>query len=195
MSFRRTLVVSLLLGLMTPAVARADGMIIPFLGVNFAGNSGKEVSNAIDADRFDWGVSLTSMGGGIFGFEADIGYSPDFFGKTDIGGSGVLTATGNLLIGIPIGGQRGAGVRPYALVGLGMIRTQVDAFGDVPSLDNSKAAWNFGGGAMLFFGTHVGLRADVRYFRTFGDVDFDVIDETPRGLDFARASAGLILRF
>ena len=53
------------------------------------------------------------MGGGVLGFEGDIGYSPDFFGKTDIGGSSVLTATGNLVFGIPIGGQKGVGIRPY----------------------------------------------------------------------------------
>ena len=107
MSFRRTLALSLLLGVLTPAAARADGMIVPFMGVNFAGNSGKEISDAIDAQRVDWGVSLAYMGGGVLGLEADIGYSPDFFGKTDLGGSSVLTATGNLLIGIPIGGQTG----------------------------------------------------------------------------------------
>jgi opacity protein-like surface antigen len=197
MSFRRTLVLSLLLAVVAPAGARADGMIVPFVGVNFAGNSGKELSNAIDAKRFDWGISLAYMGGGILGLEADIARSPDFFGRTDLGGSSVLTATGNLLIGIPIGGQTGVGFRPYGLVGLGVIRSKVDAFGDVLSLDNSEAAWDFGGGAMFFFGTHVGVRGDLRYFRTFGDVDFDLIDviDRPRHLDFARASAGLILRF
>jgi Outer membrane protein beta-barrel domain len=194
MSFRQTLALSLLLGLLTPAVARADGMIVPFVGVNFAGSSGQEISDAIDAQRVDWGVSLAYMGGGVLGIEADIGYSPDFFGKTDLGGSSVLAATGNLLIGIPIGGQTGVGVRPYALVGLGVIRSKVDTFGDIPSLDNSELSWDFGGGVMFFFGTHVGLRGDLRYFRTFGDVEFDIVDR-PQTLEFGRASAGLILRF
>jgi len=189
--------VSLVLGMVTPAVARADGMIIPFAGINFGVNSRTELSDAVDAKRLDWGVTFAYMGGGILGIEGDIGYSPDFFGKTDIGGSSVLTATGNLLLGIPIGGQKGVGVRPYALVGLGVVRTKVDAFSNVLSFDNSKAAWDFGGGLMFFFGTNVGVRADLRYFRTIGNVDFDLIDirENARALDFARASAGLILRF
>ena len=193
MSFTRALAVSLLFTVIAPAAARADGMIIPFVGINFGGNSGKELSDAIDAKRFDWGASFAYMGAGVLGIEGDIGYSPDFFGKTDIGGSSVLTATGNLLLGIPIGGQHGVGVRPYALVGLGVIRSKVDAFGDVLSLDDSKAAWDFGGGVMFFFGTHVGVRGDLRYFRTFGDVDF--LTPEPKSLDFARGSAGLILRF
>src|SRR5215204_1176894 len=161
MSFKRTLALSLLLGAVAPAPARADGMIIPFIGVNFGGNSGKDLSRAIDVERFDWGASFSFMGAGVLGIEADIAHSPDFYGRTDIGGSSVLTATGNLLIGIPIGGQTGVGIRPYALAGLGMIRSKIDAFGDLLSLDDTKPAWDFGGGAMFFFGTHVGLRAEV----------------------------------
>ena len=196
MSLKRTLALTLLLGVVTPAAARADGMIVPFFGVNFGGNSGRGIANAIDAKRFDWGVSFAYMGAGVLGLEADIARSPDFYGRTDIGGSSVLTATGNLLVGIPIGGQKGVGFRPYALAGLGVIRSKVDGFSDVLSLDNSEAAFDFGGGAMFFFGTHVGVRGDVRYFRTFKDVAFDIIHvDTPGKLDFARGSAGLILRF
>ena len=192
MSFRRTLALSLLVGILVPAPARADGLFIPFIGVNFAGNSGIELSNAIDAKRLDWGASLGYMGGGFVGIEADVAYSPDFYGRTDIGGSSVLTAMGNLLIGIPFGGQTGAGIRPYVLAGLGVVRSKVDAFEEGLSVENSKAGWDFGGGAMFFFGTHVGLRADVRYFRTFSAID--LIDRRER-LDFGRASTGLILRF
>lgn len=197
MSFTRTLTLSLLLGLMVPAAARADGLFVPFIGVNFGGNSGRALSAAIDAERLDWGMSLAYMGGGVLGLEADLANSPDFFGKTDLGGSSVLTATGNLVFGIPIGGQAGVGFRPYALAGLGVIRSKVDRLGEDLSRDENSFAWDFGGGAMFFFGTHVGLRVDVRYFRTFSDLGFDFIDliDRPRNLDFTRASTGLILRF
>ena len=195
MSFTRTLALSLLVGLVAPAPARGDGIFVPFIGVNFAGNSGNEISNAIDASRFNWGFSLAYMGGGFLGLEADMGYSPDFYGHTDIGGSSVLTAMGNLVIGIPFGGQKGFGIRPYGVAGLGGVRSKVDAFGDVLSFDNSKAGWDVGGGAMFFFGNHVGLRADFRYFRTFSGIDLiDTIERRER-LDFTRASTGLILRF
>ena len=196
MSLRRTLVFALMLGIVTPAAAHADGMIIPFYGVNFGGDSGQALGNAIDAKRYNWGVTFAYMGAGVLGLEADIGRSPDFYGRTDIGGSSVFTATGNLLLGIPIGGQTGVGFRPYGLVGLGVIRSKVDAFSDVLSLDNSKAAFDFGGGAMFFFGTHVGVRGEVRYFRTFSDLAFDIINIDRQGrLDFTRGSVGLILRF
>jgi len=101
MSPRRTLGMGLLAVLLAPSPAKADGLIIPFVGVNFGGDSGKELSTALDAKRFNWGASVAYMGGGVLGVEGDIGYSPDFFGKSDIGGSSVLTVTGNLLFGIP----------------------------------------------------------------------------------------------
>jgi opacity protein-like surface antigen len=194
--WRRTFALTLLLGILAPAAARADGMIIPFYGVNFGGNSGQELGNAIDAKRYNWGVSLAYMGAGVLGLEADIARSPDFYGRTDVGGSSVLTFSGNLLLGVPIGGQKGVGFRPFGLVGLGVIRSKVDAFSDVLSLDNSKAAFDFGGGAMFFFGNNVGVRGEVRYFRTFSDVAFDIINVDRQGrLDFTRGSVGLILRF
>jgi outer membrane protein with beta-barrel domain len=198
MSFFRPVLITLALLAFTPAAARADGMIIPFFGVNFGGDSGKELEEGVDADRFTWGASFTYMGGGVVGVEGDIGYSPDFFGKTDAGGSSVLTLTGNLLLGVPFGGQSGFGVRPYALVGIGVVRPdREEVEEDLLDFGEYKPAWNFGGGIMMFFASHVGVRADVRYFRTFEAVElFPVdVDEPGDDLDFTRGSVGLILRF
>jgi opacity protein-like surface antigen len=172
-------------------------MNIPFLGANFGGNSGKELASAVNSNRIDWGVSFAFMSGGVLGLEGDIGQSPDFYGKTSVGKSSVLTVTGNLLFGIPIGGQKGFGFRPYALAGVGVIRSNLDAFGNPSGVDTNSAAWDVGGGAMLFFSNHVGLRGDLRYSRTFNSVDFGPIDVSVgvRHINFARASGGLVLRF
>ena len=72
MLLTRALALSFLFAVLAPAAARADGRIIPFYGVNFGGNSGKALSDAIDAKRFDWGVSFAYMGAGVLGIEADI---------------------------------------------------------------------------------------------------------------------------
>ncbi len=50
---------------------------------------------------------------------------------------------------------------------------------------------------MIFFASHVGIRADVRYIRTFEAVDFlDIGPGSESGhLDFTRGSLGFILRF
>src|SRR6187455_1468112 len=157
--------------LLAPVPARADTLLIPFFGVNFGGDAGKEFSEAFDTSQYNWGASISFMGGGVFGVEADFGFSPDFYGKTDVGGSNVLTATGNLLIGIPFGGQHGFGVRPYGVVGTGLLRSKSDFGTDVAEIDENDLTWSAGGGVLLFFGSNAGLRFDVRYFRTFDDLE------------------------
>ena len=194
---RHTFVAALLVTLLTPAVARAEGLIIPFFGVNFGGDSGKDFGDAIDSNRFNWGVSIAFMGAGVIGVEADISYSPDFYGKSDIGGSSNLSFMGNMILGVPFGGQRGFGVRPYAVGGIGMIRSEVDAFGDPFKVKENQFGWDFGGGVMVFFGSHAGIRGELRYFRTFDALEIlgvSLADE-PGDLDFTRGSIGFVFRF
>ena len=183
--------------MLAPASARADTLLIPFVGVNFGGDSGKEFSEALDTSQFNWGVSITWMGGGVFGLEGDIGFSPDFYGKTDVGGSGVLTATGNLIIGVPFGGQQGFGIRPYGVAGAGLLQSKSDFGTGVAEIDEDDLTWSAGGGVLLFFGSRAGIRFDIRYFKTFDDleiVDIPIVD-SPGKVDFTRASLGFVLRF
>jgi len=196
MLFRRTLAIGFFLMTLTPAVARADGLIVPFFGVNFGGDAGETLGNGADAKRYDWGVSFAWMGGGVFGLEADVGYSPDFYGKRDVGSNNVLSLMGNLLLGVPFGGQKGFGIRPYGLVGAGVLRSDLESFDELIGFDNTEVAWNFGGGVMIFFGSHVGIRGDIRYFRTFGDVNFGPIKVGDAdAVDYTRGSGGLVFRF
>jgi hypothetical protein len=200
MSCARIFVMGFLLLVLTPGAARADWLFVPFFGANFGGDSAAELGDAIDASKFSGGVSFGWMGGGIFGLEGDVGYSPDFFGKTDAGGSSVLTLTGNLVLGVPFGGQSGFGVRPYAVVGVGVIRPEGDAFPASDAFGENKVTWDFGGGLFVFFTTHVGIRADVRYFRTFDSVEFLDLDLGDAGdsgadLDFTRGTIGFVVRF
>ena len=180
-----------------PVPSRADVLLVPFFGVNFGGDSGKEFSEAFDSSQYNWGASVTFMGAGIFGIEGDIGFSPDFYGKTDAGGSNALTATGSLILGIPFGGQQGFGVRPYGVIGAGLLKSTSD-FGDAfTNIDESNVTWSAGGGVLLFFGTRAGLRFDMRYFRTFDDLEIlgVAIAQSPGKVDFTRGSVGLVLRF
>ena len=182
---------------LAPTPARADGFFIPFFGVNFGGDAGKQFTDAFDTSQFTFGASLGYMGGGVFGFEGDFGYSPDFYGKLDVGGSHVFTATGNLILGVPFGGQKGFGVRPYGLVGMGVLNSGSDFGAGVFEIGDNNLTWSAGGGVMVFFGSSVGLRGDVRYFRTFDDLEIVGIT-IPVGankIDFTRGSLGLVLRF
>ncbi|HKH71837.1 MAG TPA: outer membrane beta-barrel protein [Vicinamibacterales bacterium] len=195
---RRTLIMAALLCGVSPAAARADGLFIPYIGWNFGGDAGGEFSDAVDSSRLNWGASLAWMGGGVIGFEGDFGYSPDFFGKTDLGGSKVFTAFGNVMLGVPFGGQKGFGIRPYGVVGIGLVYAEGEAFETAGrELNENKIGWDFGGGVMMFFTSHVGIRGDIRYFRTFQALDvLDIeIENGPGDLDFTRGSVGFVVRF
>jgi Outer membrane protein beta-barrel domain len=182
---------------LTAVPARADTLLIPFFGVNFGGDSGQEFSEAFDTSQYNWGGSISFMGGGVFGIEGDFGFSPDFYGKTDLGSSNVFTATGNLVIGIPFGGQQGFGIRPYGVAGAGLMKSKSDFGTGVAEIDENDLTWSAGGGILLFFGSSAGLRFDIRYFQTFDDLEIlgVPIAQSPGKVDFTRSSLGFVFRF
>src|SRR5262245_57419569 len=102
-----------------PTQARAEGFVTPWVGSNW----GSDIVNG----RAAFGVNAGYMGAGVIGGEVDFGYSPSFFGtQNDFGHNTVIDLMGNLIIGIPVGGTHGAGIRPYVTGGIGLIRTQID---------------------------------------------------------------------
>jgi hypothetical protein len=181
---RRSIQAVVLLTLVTicvPREARAEGFFIPWAGVNF-GHEQEE-------GDVTFGAGAGFMGGGIAGIELDFGYSPDFFGEAV--DNYVMTGMGNLIVGIPVGGTAGPGIRPYFVAGLGVIRTHAELLG--LSSSTNEAGFNIGGGIMSYFGDHAGLRGDVRYFRNFGEIDISEL-QFAGNFHFWRASIGLVLR-
>lgn len=175
---------------LVPAPARADGYVTPWVGVNSL-SSGDESNGTL-------GVTTGYMGGGVFGFEADFGYSPDFFVAND----GLfqkrtgMTMMGNFILGIPIGGTHGAGVRPFVSGGVGVVWTnsERDTIVEV-SRSNNALGYNLGVGMMGFFNQHIGLRGDLRYFRTLEDTNLGSgFDFSPGALRFWRVSGGVTFR-
>ena len=117
---------------LAPMQARADGFVIPWVGSAFGSN--------IKNGQTTVGVSAGGMGAGILGGEADFGWSPSFFGtKSDFGNNTVMDLMGNLILGVPVGGQHGAGIRPYVVGGLGLIRTQIDGGTIAKTLSSSSS--------------------------------------------------------
>lgn len=189
--------------------ASADWLFTPYLGIVFGG-----AANTVDIDTLDeafeqrsvFGGSLATMGSGVFGLEFDFGYAPNFFQLTEGGedfeffdvNSSITTLMGNVIIGIPIGGTSGVGVRPYAAAGVGLMRANVEFEDLFENLSSNDLGINFGGGVHVFFSDAIGLRGDVRYFRgistgdddEFLDVDFNLDD-----FDFWRATVGVTFRF
>jgi opacity protein-like surface antigen len=186
---RRVMYVMLLAGAalaLSAAPARADGFVNPWAGVQFGSSA--------DNGRGAFGVTAGGMGAGIIGGEFDFGYSPSFFGtQNDFGHNSVINLMGNVIVGVPIGGTQGKGIRPFVTGGLGLIRTQIDG-GTIAqvSSSNNQLGWDLGAGVMGYFNDHVGLRGDVRYFR---DINGNIVNNIDLGtLHFWRLSAGVVLR-
>jgi hypothetical protein len=186
---------SLILGsaaalVLAPIQARADGFVTPWIGSAF----GSSIQNG----QATLGVSAGGMGAGIIGGEADFGWSPSFFGtKSDFGNNTVMNLMGNVIVGIPIGGTHGGGVRPYAVGGIGLIRSQIDG-GSIANVSssNNMFGWDAGAGVMGYFNQHVGLRGDVRYLRATSDLKSGIssLDLGGNQLHFWRASIGVVIR-
>jgi opacity protein-like surface antigen len=174
--------VALLLGC---PMANAQGHLNVFVGSNFAGDAGRSLSEVLnDGSRFTWGADLGAVSNGILGTEFDIAYANHFFGNgPQIGGNYVLTVMPSVIIGVPVGGERGPGVQPYATAGLGLIRRAIDISPGGPVKDNSLG-YSLGFGMNGYATTHFGVRADYRYFRNMGAEPSD----NPFGIDFNRGS-------
>ena len=173
--------------------AHAQGFISPFYGYNFGGDAGcPEITNC-DDKRTDYGVSFGALGS-VVGFEAEFGYTKNFFGETSNQTSNVLTFMGNFMLAPKIGP-----VQPYGLAGLGLIRTSVEGLG--ATSDQNQFGWDVGGGLMVFFGEHVGVRGDVRYYHSFQVLDFINLPNLPalglggQKLDYGRAAAAVVFKF
>ena len=108
-----------------------------------------------------------------------------------------VVCTGNVIVGIPVGGQHGAGVRPYFVGGVGYMGARQDPSPSFAGLHTNDFAYDLGGGVMGYFTDHVGLRGDLRYFRNVNSnlSDNNVSPDLSLGtIDFWRASIGLVLR-
>jgi opacity protein-like surface antigen len=185
--------------------ARADVLLTPFVGTNFGGSATSPLTNVVgDPSHTTFGGSIAMMSGGVFGLEADLGYTPRFFGADrEVGGipisvvrNNVLTAMVSLTAGVPLQSGSGVGVRPYAVGGIGLVRQQLSAAAGFVNYDANNVGYDVGGGLMVFLSPNVGIRGDVRHFRTLGgNTVLDLVDLEPGDFNYTRATIGVTFRY
>jgi hypothetical protein len=186
---------ALVLSLAAASSAWADGFVEPFTGITFGGTA--------ETHRYVYGGRVGFIGN-VAGVEAEFGYAPNFFSGSDKWGqfTGKLNLTtfmGNLLIGgAP---THSGGVRPYFVGGFGLMRAMVSSpnalFSDVSRND---FALDVGGGLQGYFNKHVGLRGDIRYFRSLTGKDsegflFDPTHFELGGFSLWRGTVGVSFKF
>jgi len=180
-----------------PSTARADWVASPFVGPTFSVDAGlANVGGALSGQKLTYGGSLGYLGPGALGLEVDFGYSPSFFeGDSFLDpliDSHVTTVMANAIVGGP---RRSTGaLRPYASGGVGMIQSRISDALNIIGASDTALGINAGGGIMGFFSDQVGIRADVRYFRSVRDDQADlglVTDD----ISFWRSTVGVSFRF
>lgn len=188
MHSRRTTFAGAVLLVLMASPARAQGFIAPFIGFNFGGDSSNCASlSTCEEKRLNWGASLGTVNG-VLGFEEEIGYASQFFGKTPGGDNAMLTLMSNLMVVIPAGP-----IQPYGIIGLGLMRSHAQFNTSSLSLSNNSLGWDIGGGLNIFLAHSIGVRGDIRRLKTLQDVTLGVFGNDK--VEFWRASAGLVFRF
>ena len=180
--------------LLVPAVpARADVVLTPYVGSLFGGDMGDSTAT--------FGANAAFMGNGIFGAEIGFNYAPEFVKASAINDDiAQMSLMGNLIVGIPIGStSQGGHIRPYITGGAGLFRVSSAESQFFDNVTANDFALNFGGGVMAFFNEHVGIRTDLRYFRTLTDDDpesgIEDIDFELGDLNFWKWDVGAAFRF
>lgn len=183
---RLTIAAVMVLALAGAAPAHAQVFFSPITGATFG--------NDAPATKFSTGAALSFLGKAA-GFEFELGYTPDFFNQQNdfaiIADSNVTTFSGNLLVGL--GHAR---VRPYGIAGLGLIRSRINATDLFEGNSTNDFGVNVGAGVIGMITDRVGIRGDLRYFRSLQDPSNDNdLDVTLGKFDFWRGGASLIFRF
>jgi hypothetical protein len=193
----------LVLGMLgcSPSAALADWLLTPYVGLTWgAAATFRDIAGDFDdefAPRLNVGASMTWTRGGALGIEMDFGVAPGFFDDAvddedfEFGSSRVTTLMANLKF------TAGSGrIRPYAVGGLGLIRSDVTDPDDLFEVGSNDWGFDAGGGAVVFFSDGVGVQGDVRYFRSLQqNAPADELDLALGALSFWRGTVGVVIRF
>ena len=195
---RRLAVAFLLLLWTPPAEAHAEWLITPFLGSSFAGETTFLVFEGGTGRKLTLGVSLSHLGDGILGIEAEVGHTPRFFeGNSPLGlvlNSRVTTVTGSVIIAAPLALTRES-LRPYLVGGLGLMQARSKNVAGLFPVEEDLFGLSLGAGAIGFVTDRTGLRFDLRHFKAIAGADSPLARPGASRLSFWRATAGVTIRY
>ncbi len=181
-----------------PATASADWLITPFLGTSFASEATFLIFEEGAGRRITLGASVSLLGDGIFGFEAEVAHTPRFFEGNDPLGlvltSRVTTVSGSVIVAAPLALTRES-LRPFLVGGLGLMQARSKHAAGLFPVDENLLAVNIGVGAIGFVTERSGLRFDVRHFRAITGAGGPFARPGTSRLSFWRAAAGVAIRY
>jgi len=177
--------------------------LVPFIGFNTGGGlfGDLNVTGDLSAKPRAYGASLLFWGPGVLAGEADFGYSPKFFNGLDAAPLGstsnLLTATLNFVVGPTFFIGQNMRVRPYGLIGGGLMRSTMSEFGQFLSFKDPRnlGVVDIAGGVYFYPIRRLGVRGDFRYFKGVGANESADGWGAIKGWDYYRISIGAAIAF
>ncbi len=183
-----------------PRAARADFFVIPFAGMKFGGSTSiVDLELAAGKKKLVLGIAALKIDNRVIGFEAEFGNIAGYFGNEELAaerplvkpGSYVNDLTGSLVFSLPPGAT-GGGLRPYAVVGGGLIHAETLDYLEVLQVRRTVPAINLGVGAIGLITPNVGVRFDLRHLRSLSSDP--PLGGVGRSISYSRFTIGLMLR-
>jgi hypothetical protein len=187
--------VALLLLFAMPAAA--EWQVKPFAALTFGGRTTfVDLEKAAPRPHRMIGVTGVLIGE-VFGLDVDLGRASGFFHRGDqtlLLGSGVTTLTGDVIVAMPHRMTEYT-LRPYFVVGAGMMRVRIDGLLGALRVASTRPAIDFGGGVTGFLTKRVGLSWEVRRFSTLGENQLQGASFGGEHLSFWRADMAVAIRY
>jgi hypothetical protein len=175
-----------------PAPAHAEFLVAPY----FAWTRNKDTARWVPGGgaAAEWTMGWFVAGG-------DVGYGAGFFDPEDdaldlIASSHVLTITGHAGV-IRKAPDDEARLLPYFTGGFGWMRQQARDREGLAEVTRNDPSLQFGGGVNVMITEYLGVRADLRHFRSLRD-PFETPDPIVADLErlnFWRLGVGAVIRF
>ena len=192
----RGLLICCLLVLFVPRQATAEWHFTPMLGATFFGDTNLvDVDLATDKVHRNFGGAVALLGGGIFGGEGVVVWTPGFFtGERGlVRKSRSIAVMGNAVLTTPRRWTEYS-LRPFVSGGFGVLTASKTEVADVFSTNRNFPAFNVGGGAVGFLSKRTGIRFDFRYYSSLSRSDSGPVALDSFHLHYMTASVGLVLR-
>ena len=167
------------------AASRCEAQSFNFTGV-LTGHLGVSATNDVRDRTLTPGVSMAVLDDNGIGAELDIAHVNDF-DSTRFADSSVTSAMFNF-----IAMSQSLTMRPFVVVGAGVMNVRVRVFDGDPSVGRTEPGWTAGGGVLYMLNEILGIRGEARYFRHFSQ-HADVPLTGDGVLDFWRTSVGVTL--
>ena len=193
-----TCAAGLLLLAPTPVRAQTDFLIVPFIGMKFAGQTSIALGETtVGEKKVTFGASTMLLGDGFLGVEGDVEHTPQFFGpgeRQTVSGSAVTTLTGNVIFAVPKAITQES-LRPYLVAGLGLMHARVTTQVGLLDTKSNLLGLDIGGGVVGFVSPRAGARFELRHFKNLTDDASGAVTIGGTKLSFWRLTAGLVLRY